>query len=85
MIDDETVLKKLLSRLSEAAQLPVSVALWNTADIAEYLRRSRNRVTNDIVILPTFPKPIRLPVGDRAQALYKARDVVKWAESYASL
>ena len=62
----------------------VSVALWDTDAIAMYLRRSINRVRNDIVSLPTFPRPIRLPVQGRSQALYKAREVVAWAESHTT-
>jgi hypothetical protein len=56
--------------------MPISVALRDTEAIAMYLRRSINRVRNDIVSLPTFPRPIRLPVQGRSQALYKAREVV---------
>ena len=39
-----------------------------------------DRVYSDIVCLPSFPNPIRLPVKGRAQALYKAREVIAWAE-----
>lgn len=63
--------------------LPVSVALWDTAAIGVYLRRSINRVRTDIVCLPSFPQPIRLPVAGRSQALYKAREVIAWAERQA--
>lgn len=76
----EEMLKELLAKLSEPA-LPVSVDLWDTHHVAAYLKRPLFTVQTKIVVLPTFPKPIRLPVEGRSQALYKAREVVKWAES----
>ena len=79
----EELLEKLLTRLTTSApaqQQPISIALWDTNDIANYLKRSRDRVYSDIVCLPGFPKPIRLPVKGRAQALYKAREVIAWTE-----
>lgn len=83
-MDNETI-EKLADAVAERAkELPVSVALWDTAAIGAYLRRSINRVRTDIVCLPTFPRPIRLPVAGRSQALYKAREVIAWAESYTS-
>lgn len=83
----EQILEKLLERLSAviqspAPQQPISIALWTTNDIAAYLHRSKDRVYSDIVCQPSFPKPIRLPVKGRAQALYKAREVIAWAEKY---
>lgn len=85
-MSDTDMIERLLEALSKrtAPAIPVAVALWDTNDIADYLKRSANRVRNDIVCLPTFPAPIRLPTAGRSQALYKARDVVKWAESFAS-
>ncbi|TFW16009.1 hypothetical protein E4L98_24720 [Duganella callida] len=62
--------------------LPVAVDLWDTSLVAAYLKRSPDNVRKEIIPLPSFPKPIRLPVAGRAQALYRARDVVAWAESH---
>ena len=85
----EQILEKLLERLSDVIKPPVpsqpiSIALWDTKDISAYLHRSQDRVYSDIVCLPDFPKPIRLPVKGRAQALYKAREVIAWAEKHQS-
>lgn len=82
----EELLEKLLERLTKPsiAALPVSVDLWDTKHISAYLKRSLDTVRDDIVCLPTFPRPIRLPTPGRAQALYKARDVIAWAESHIS-
>ncbi|MGK5024624.1 hypothetical protein [Janthinobacterium sp. RB2R34] len=84
----EQILEKILERLATVPVLtptqPISIALWDTKDIAAYLHRSQDRVYSDIVCLPTFPKPIRLPVKGRAQALYKAREVIAWTEKHQS-
>lgn len=84
----EQILEKILERLAAVPVLtptqPISIALWDTKDIAAYLHRSQDRVYSDIVCLPTFPKPIRLPVKGRAQALYKAREVIAWTEKHQS-
>jgi hypothetical protein len=85
----EEILEKLLARLADvlpaqAPAQPISIALWDTKDIGRYLHRSQDRVYSDIVCLPSFPRPIRLPVKGRAQALYKAREVIAWAEKHTS-
>lgn len=71
-------------RRAQRDAVPISIALWDTEAIAVYLCRSINRVRSDIVCLPTFPRSIRLPGNGKSQALYKAREVVVWAESYVS-
>lgn len=81
----EQILEKLLERLAAALPAPtptqpISIALWDTKEIGAYLHRSVDRVYSDIVCLPSFPKPIRLPTKGRAQALYKAREVIAWTE-----
>lgn len=79
----ETLIERLLDRLAKPV-IPISVDLWDTKHIAAYLKRSVDNVRKEIVCLPSFPRPVRLPVHGKAQALYKAREVVKWAESYTS-
>lgn len=61
--------------------VPLSAQLWDTAHIGAYLKRSTDNVRKQIICLPSFPEPIRLPVHGKAQALYKAREVIQWAES----
>lgn len=78
----EQMLAKLLTKLSAPA-LPVSIDLWDVAHVGAYLKRSSDFVRGEIVCLPTFPKPIRIGSG-RPQALYPAREVIKWAESQRS-
>lgn len=80
----------ILVKLTEALEkmqrpaLPLSVDLWDTNGLAAYFKRSPSRVRSDIVCLPNFPRPIRLPVEGRSQALYKAREVIAWAEKHTS-
>ena len=82
----EELLEKLLERLTKpaTAPLPVEVDLWDTKNIGAYLKRLVDTVRDDIVCLPRFPRPIRLPTPGRAQALYKAHEVIRWAESHVS-
>ncbi|WP_187364207.1 hypothetical protein [Massilia genomosp. 1] len=81
-----------ISRIAEAVAgsvgkrvalvVPGSLDLWDTSDIATYLKRSADTVRRDIVVQPSFPKAVRLPGTAKPQALYIARDVVRWAESF---
>lgn len=80
----EELLEKLLERLSTPAALPVAVDLWDSKVISAYIKRSKDTVRDDVVCMPSFPRPIRLPTPGRAQALYKAREVIPWAESHVA-
>jgi len=83
----EELLEKLLEQLSKPVMtMPVSIDLWDTKHIAAYLKRSVDTVRDDIITLPSFPRPVRLPVRGvaKAQALYKAREVIAWAERHTS-
>ncbi|WP_208640112.1 hypothetical protein [Massilia violaceinigra] len=65
-----------------ALAIPGSLDLWDTSDVATYLKRSANTVRREIDVQPSFPKPVRLPGTAKPQALYIAREVVQWAESF---
>jgi hypothetical protein len=88
LMSTDELLEQLIAQLSKlgAPAIPVSVDLWDTRMIGAYLKRSLDTVRDDIVTLPTFPRPIRLPVrsATRAHALYKAREVIAWAERHTS-
>lgn len=63
--------------------IPLSIDLWDVATIAQFLKRDPAVTRERITCLPDFPKAIRLPSGKgRAHPLYKAVEVVAWAESY---
>jgi hypothetical protein len=82
MTDDEKeILKAILQKLTERA-IPIEVDLWDTEHIALYLKRSYTTVRDKILCLPNFPRPIRImPNKERSHPLYKAREVIQWAES----
>lgn len=66
--------------------VPLGVALWDVETIAAYLKRSPASTRDRIVCLPDFPSVIRLPgekPGQRSRPLWKAIEVIRWAESYA--
>ena len=79
----EELLEKLLARLS-APSIPVQVDAWDTECIARYMKRSADTVRREIVVQPSFPRPMRIPGAGRAQALYKAREVIAWLEQQQS-
>ena len=82
MTDDEReILKAILRKLTERS-IPVEVDLWDTEHIAAYLKRSYTTVRYTIIVRPDFPKPIKInPTKERLHPLYKAREVIQWAES----
>jgi hypothetical protein len=66
-------------------EVPLSVALWDIKTIALYLRRHENYTRQSVVTLPTFPHAIRLPLAGKeghGQPLWRAKDVISWAESH---
>lgn len=62
--------------------IPGSLDLWDTKDIASYLKRSVSTIRSDVVAQPSFPKPVRLPGEGQSHALYIAREVIRWAEGF---
>lgn len=70
--------RKIASRLTPHA-------LWDLAEVAEYLHRSEQHTRQWIITQDGFPRPIRIPSGkgaDRPRPLWRAKDVIAWAESY---
>lgn len=78
----EELLEVFLGKLEEK-MIPIEVQLWDTARIAAYLHREYKTVRDTILVQPSFPKPIRVGQG-RSHPLYKAREVIAWAESHQS-
>jgi hypothetical protein len=81
MMDAEKLIEQLTELLSRPA-FPVSIDAWDTDCIARYMKRSADTVRREIIVQPTFPRPMRIPGAGRAHALYKAREVVAWLESH---
>ncbi|HDR9103036.1 TPA: AlpA family phage regulatory protein [Burkholderia vietnamiensis] len=71
--------RKIASRLTPHA-------LWDLAEVAEYLHRSEQHTRQWIITQDGFPRPIRIPSGksatERARPLWRAKDVIAWAESH---
>jgi predicted DNA-binding transcriptional regulator AlpA len=65
------------------ATVPYDVGFWSVKEIAAYLKKSRATVQKKIVNLPGFPKAIQLPAADGGygQSLWKAKEVMEWANS----
>ncbi|MEV8471684.1 hypothetical protein [Ralstonia sp. UNC404CL21Col] len=80
----------LIDRLAEAVAervqptVPLNVRLWNCKLVAAYLHRAPSVVLERVVTLPGFPTAIRLPTttGNKGQPLWKAAEVIAWAESH---
>lgn len=58
---------------------PVDRQLWDSLDVARYLRRSQQVTVERIVCMPDFPAGIR--IGGNSRPLWKAAEVMAWAES----
>lgn len=82
MTEDEREILNAILRLLTEQNIPIEVDLWDTEHIAAYLKRSYSTVRDKRIVRPDFPKPIRLSPGhERSYPLYKAREVIAWAES----
>ncbi|WP_081075641.1 hypothetical protein [Burkholderia stagnalis] len=79
-------IEELAHKIAEAVRpaLPVEIDLWDIKTIAAYLKRNPAVVRERICCMPNFPAAIRLPNvnGQRMHPLWKASEVIAWAESY---
>lgn len=61
-------------------------ALWDLSEVAAYLHRTEQHTRQWIVSQDGFPPWIRIPSGKRATEgarwLWRAKDVIAWAESH---
>jgi len=80
------LVEKLAHALADKLRpsIPLAVDLWDVSTVAQYLKRDVRVARERIVCLPDFPKAIRLPSsnGGRAHPLWKAAEVITWAEKY---
>ncbi|WP_080439901.1 helix-turn-helix transcriptional regulator [Burkholderia ubonensis] len=63
-------------------------ALWDLAEVAEYLHRSEQHTRQWIITQDGFPRPIRIPSGkgaERPRPLWRSKDVIAWAESFIEM
>ena len=61
--------------------IPIEVDLWDTDRIADYMKRTASYVRRVIVPEPSFPAPILLPSTGKPNHLYRASEVIAWAEN----
>jgi hypothetical protein len=85
----DLTIEELAKQIAEHVRpaVPIEHALWDVADIANYLRRSPATVRERIVCLPGFPKPFRTPTlreGEqtRGHPTWKAMEVIEWNQQY---
>lgn len=79
-------IEELANKIADAVRpaFPLDVDLWDVKTIASYLKRDAAVVRERICCLPSFPSAIRIPnaQGQRMHPLWKASEVVTWAESF---
>ena len=62
--------------------VPLDDQLWDSSDVAKYLKRSVGFVQDTLAALPSFPRAYRLPSRGRARPLYNAGEVVQWVKQF---
>ena len=67
-----------------APPIDLAVTLWNTTDVAEYLKVSYRYASEYVVTHHTFPNALRLPNknGRKGHPRWYASEVVEWAARY---
>lgn len=86
----ETETNALIDRIAVAIEslalrarpIPLSIDLWDVDTIALYLKRETRHVREKIVCMPEFPKSIILPSSGPRFPLWKATEVIAWAEAH---
>ena len=83
---DADIIERLAAAVAERVKpaVPLHIDLWDIATIAVYMKRDATTVRERFACLPDFPPAIRLPSakGNRAQPLYRAKDVIAWTLKY---
>lgn len=85
-MSDNDFIERLAAALAKQTTpaIPISIDLWDISTIAQFLKRNESVVRERIACKPDFPAAIRLPTesGKRGHPLYKAKDVIQWADKY---
>lgn len=81
-IDIDQLAAAIASHMSR--RIPLAVDLWSHAEIAAYLKVEPRQVGDRYVLLPGFPRAIRLPSQGRGRGhpRYKAAEIIAWVEKY---
>lgn len=74
MIDD--LARRIASRMADDA-------LWDSADVAAYLRVTERYASEFYAALPSFPRAIRPPAREgRGRPRWEAKEVKAWAKKF---
>lgn len=77
-IEDVTQLLKQIANTQR-----IDARLWDTADVAEFLKLNADYTRRSIVTRGDFPKPVDLPgSGKEPIRRYRPEDVRDWAERF---
>ena len=81
-LDIDSLASAIAKKLAPAISLDID--LWSAAEIAAYLKISPRQVTERMVLIPSFPRAIRLPAfgGGRSRPRWKGAEVVAWVERH---
>lgn len=82
---DITLIDRLAAAIAGRINLiPIDVDLWDASRIGEFLKVGSRQVLERYAPLPNFPRAIRLPTpsGGKGQPLWKAVEVIAWAEKF---
>jgi hypothetical protein len=88
MVDGELLFLQLAGAISqkveEVRSAPFPMDLWDIPTIAHVFKRTELQVRQCMVCRPDFPKAARFRSegGGRSHALYKASDVLTWADKF---
>ena len=85
MIHGERLIEILDRLLDVEPDIPLRVDLWSYKEIAAYLKMKKRTVSDVMTKKPGFPQAIYLPTRSgkgRAHPLWKAAEVIKWAEGH---
>lgn len=79
---DELIAAVLNSKIT--AKVGLEATLWNTTDVASYLKVSYRYASEYIVTHHTFPNALRLPTQNQTKGhpRWYAAEVIAWAARY---
>ena len=79
---DELIAAVLNSKIT--AKVGLEATLWNTTDVANYLKVSYRYASEYIVTHHTFPNALRFPTQNRTKGhpRWYAAEVIAWAAKY---
>lgn len=54
--------------------------LWGYDELARYAKLARSYVANSVVVMPGFPRPIKL--GPKSHPRWVSQEVMEWFEQH---